>query len=118
MIGCITSIHGSLEEDKTNGNESTLGRFWLFVSLRLVHIDKVKPYLRTTPKSWIEGTNRAENEQQYANETEDAENEASAEQQQELEENEPNVEAPLQGSEASYDLAGGRLYERPRRTIR
>ena len=47
-----------------------------------VHIDKVKPYLRTTPKSCIEETNMAENEQQYANETEDAVNEASAEQQQ------------------------------------
>ena len=31
-----------------------------------VHIDKVKPYLRATPKSWAEGTNEAEDARQLA----------------------------------------------------
>ena len=60
----------------------------------------------------------AENEQQFATEAKDAETEQSTAHDEELEENEPNAEAPLSGSEASYGLSGGRLHQRPKRTIR
>ena len=71
------------------------------------HIDKVKPYLRATPKSWAEGTSEAEDARQLAAELEDAATAGRTAQNEERGRNEPIAEASLQGSEACYGVDEG-----------